>query len=232
MKDLYYILMYNNLGNVKECKTLIKHGLIQVNGVVETNCKRKIQEEDVLIYQGKILKSQPFHYLMLNKPKGYLCANKDEKEKCVIDLIEEKDCFCLGRLDRDTTGLLLLTNDKSLKKLLLPQNHVDKVYLVETKRKLSKKDKEIFARGIVIDGNMQCLPAKMDIIDDYWCYVTIQEGKYHQIKKMFLSLNNEVVSLKRISFDQIQLDSSLKEGDYRFLEKEERNKLIKKAAQC
>lgn len=224
--------MYNNLGNVKECKTLIKHGLIQVNGVVETNCKRKIQEEDVLIYQGKILKSQPFHYLMLNKPKGYLCANKDEKEKCVIDLIEEKDCFCLGRLDRDTTGLLLLTNDKSLKKLLLPQNHVDKVYLVETKRKLSKKDKEIFARGIVIDGNMQCLPAKMDIIDDYWCYVTIQEGKYHQIKKMFLSLNNEVVSLKRISFDQIQLDSSLKEGDYRFLEKEERNKLIKKAAQC
>ena len=232
MKDLYYILMYNNLGNTKECKTLIKHGLIQVNSVVETNCKRKIQEEDVLIYQGKILKSQPFHYLMLNKPKGYLCANKDEKEKCVIDLIEEKDCFCLGRLDRDTTGLLLLTNDKSLKKLLLPQNHVDKVYLVETKRKLSKKDKEIFARGIVIDGNMQCLPAKMDIIDDYWCYVTIQEGKYHQIKKMFLSLNNEVVSLKRISFDQIQLDSSLKEGDYRFLEKEERNKLIKKAAQC
>ena len=231
MKDLYYVLMYNHLGNVKQCKTLIKHGLIKVNGLVETNYKRKIQEEDVLIYQGKMLKSQPFHYLMLNKPQGYLCANKDEKEKCVIDLIEEKDCFCLGRLDRDTTGLLLLTNDKSLKKLLLPQNHVDKVYLVEAKRNLSKKDKEIFARGIVIDENIQCLPAKMDIIDDYWCYVTIQEGKYHQIKKMFLSLNNEVVSLKRISFDQIQLDSSLKEGDYRFLTKEERNKLIKKAAQ-
>ena len=118
--------MYNNLGNVKECKTLIKHGLIQVNGVVEINFKRKIQEEDVLIYQGKILKSQPFHYLMLNKPQGYLCANKDEKEKCVVDLIDYPDCFCLGRLDRDTTGLLILTNDKSLKKLLLPQNHVEK----------------------------------------------------------------------------------------------------------
>lgn len=191
--------------------------------------KEKVTEDDCIEYQNRILNSQPFTYIMLNKTQGYICANKDEKEKCVIDLIEEKDCFCLGRLDRDTTGLLLLTNDKSLKKLLLPQNHVDKVYLVEAKRNLSKKDKEIFARGIVIDENIQCLPAKMDIIDDYWCYVTIQEGKYHQIKKMFLSLNNEVLSLKRISFDQIQLDSSLKEGDYRFLTKEERNKLIKKS---
>lgn len=114
--------MYNNLGNVKQCKTLIKHGLIQVNGLVETDSKRKIQEEDLLVYQGKRLNSQPFHYIMLNKPQGYLCANKDKKEKCVTDLIEYQDCFCLGRLDRDTTGLLILTNDKSLKKLLLPQN--------------------------------------------------------------------------------------------------------------
>ena len=224
--------MYNNLGNVKECKTLIKHGLIQVNGVVETNCKRKIQEEDVLIYQGKILKSQPFHYLMLNKPKGYLCANKDEKEKCVVDLIDYSDCFCLGRLDRDTTGLLILTNDKSLKKLLLPQNHVKKTYLVETKERLKKEDQEAFKRGIIIDQKIQCLPAKLEIIDDFHGYVTIEEGKYHQIKKMFLSLKNEVVSLKRISFDEIYLDEDLLEGMTRPLNKEERNKLIKKAAQC
>ncbi|MBE5706864.1 MAG: pseudouridine synthase [Erysipelotrichaceae bacterium] len=224
--------MYNNLGNVKECKTLIKHGLIQVNGVVETNCKRKIQEEDVLIYQGKILKSQPFHYLMLNKPKGYLCANKDEKEKCVVDLIDYSDCFCLGRLDRDTTGLLILTNDKSLKKLLLPQNHVKKTYLVETKERLKKEDQEAFKRGIIIDQKIQCLPAKLEIIDDFHGYVTIEEGKYHQIKKMFLSLKNEVVSLKRISFDEIYLDEDLLEGMSRPLNKEERNKLIKKAAQC
>ena len=191
MKDLYYILMYNNLGNVKECKTLIKHGLIQVNGVVETNCKRKIQEEDVLIYQGKMLKSQPFHYLMLNKPQGYLCANKDEKEKCVVDLIDYPDCFCLGRLDRDTTGLLILTNDKKLN-------------LLEKHQK------------------------RLEIIDDFHGYVTIEEGKYHQIKKMFLSLKNEVVSLKRISFDEILLDENLSEGMSRPLNKEERNKLIKK----
>ena len=224
--------MYNNLGNAKECKTLIKHGFIQVNGVVETNCKRKIQEEDILIYQGKKLESQPFHYLMLNKPKGYLCANKDEKEKCVVDLIDYLDCFCLGRLDRDTTGLLILTNDKSLKKLLLPQNHVKKTYLVETKEKLKKEDQEIFKRGIIIDQNIQCLPAKLEVLDDFHGYVTLEEGKYHQIKKMFLSLKNEVVSLKRISFDEIYLDEDLLEGMSRPLNKEERNKLIKKAAQC
>ena len=224
--------MYNNLGNTKECKTLIKHGFIQVNGVVETNYKRKIQEEDILIYRGKKLKSQPFHYLMLNKPKGYLCANKDEKEKCVVDLIDYLDCFCLGRLDRDTTGLLILTNDKSLKKLLLPQNHVKKTYLVETKEKLKKEDQEIFKRGIIIDQSIQCLPAKLVILDDFHGYVTLEEGKYHQIKKMFLSLKNEVVSLKRISFDEIYLDEDLLEGMSRPLNKEERNKLIKKAAQC
>ena len=224
--------MYNNLGNTKECKTLIKHGLIQVNGVVETNCKRKIQEEDILIYQGKKLESQPFNYLMLNKPKGYLCANKDEKEKCVVELIDYLDCFCLGRLDRDTTGLLILTNDKSLKKLLLPQNHVKKTYLVETKERLKKEDQEAFKRGIIIDQRIQCLPAKLEIIDDYHGYVTIEEGKYHQIKKMLLSLKNEVVSLKRISFDEILLDENLSEGMSRPLNKEERNKLIKKAAQC
>lgn len=231
MKDLYYVLMYNHLGNVKQCKTLIKHGLIKVNGLVETDAKRKITEDDCIEYQNRILNSQPFTYIMLNKPQGYICANKDEKEKCVIDLIEEKDCFCLGRLDRDTTGLLLLTNDKSLKKLLLPQNHVKKTYLVETKERLKKEDQEAFKRGIIIDQKIQCLPAKLEIIDDFHGYVTIEEGKYHQIKKMFLSLKNEVVSLKRISFDEILLDENLSEGMSRPLNKEERNKLIKKEAQ-
>lgn len=232
MKDLYYVLMYNHLGNVKQCKTLIKHGLIKVNGLVETDAKRKITEDDCIEYQNRILNSQPFTYIMLNKPQGYICANKDEKEKCVVDLIDYPDCFCLGRLDRDTTGLLILTNDKSLKKLLLPQNHVKKTYLVETKEKLKKEDQEVFKRGIIIDQSIQCLPAKFEILDDFHGYVTLEEGKYHQIKKMFLSLKNEVVSLKRISFDEIYLDEDLLEGMSRPLNKEERNKLIKKAAQC
>lgn len=123
---------------------------------------------------------------------------------------------------------LILTNDKSLKKLLLPQNHVEKTYLVETKERLNKEDQEAFKRGIIIDKSIQCLPAKLEIIDDYHGYVTIEEGKYHQIKKMFLSLKNEGCSLKRISFDEILLDENLSEGMSRPLNKEKRNKLIKK----
>lgn len=114
---------------------------------------------------------------------------------------------------------------------MLPQNHVEKTYLVETNERLNKEDQEAFKRGIIIDKSIQCLPAKLEIIDDYHGYVTIKEGKYHQIKKMFLSLKNEVVSLKRISFDEILLDENLSEGMSRPLNKEERNKLIKKATQ-
>ncbi len=107
-----------------------------------------------------------------------------------------------------------------------------KTYLVETKEKIRKEDQETFKRGIIIDQSIQCLPAKLKILDDFHGYVTLEEGKYHQIKKMFLSLKNEVVSLKRISFDEIYLDEDLLEGMSRPLNKEERNMLIKKAAQC
>ena len=161
---------------------------------------------------------------------------KERSKKRMFLFIKEKSSrvnhFTILRLDRDTTGLLILTNDKSLKKLLLPQNHVKKTYLVETKEKLKKVDQEVFKRGIIIDQSIQCLPAKLEILDDFHGYVTLEEGKYHQIKKMFLSLKNEVVSLKRISFDEIYLDEDLLEGMSRPLNKEERNKLIKKATQC
>lgn len=163
---------------------------------------------------------------MLNKPKGYICANYDKKEKCVVDLIDEKDCYCLGRLDKDTTGLLILTNDKSLKKLLLPQNHIQKTYFVETLNLLNSENIQQFQQGIIIDKNKQCLPAKLEIIDDYHCLVTIEEGKYHQIKKMFLSINNKVISLKRISFGPLFLDKQLKEGQLRRLTNDEKNKLF------
>lgn len=226
MKDLYYILMKNGLGNVKECKTLIKHGLINVNGCIEKNIKRKIAEDDVIMYLDTVIDSQPFYYYMLNKPKGYLCANKDNKERCVMELIDRNDGYCLGRLDRDTTGLLIITNDKSLKKLLLPQNHISKTYLVTTQNSIKESDIESFKQGIVIDNDYTCLPAKLEIINDNQAYLTIQEGKYHQIKKMFLSLDNKVIELKRISFKNIKLDENLEEGKYRKLTREEINDFI------
>lgn len=221
MKDLYYVLMYNKLGNAKQCKTLIKHGNIEINGHVVRNPYYQVHYKDHLTYQNQELQAQPFFYYMLNKPKGYLCANHDQKEKCAVELIDHKDCFCLGRLDRDTTGLLILTNDKNLKKLLLPQNHIPKTYLVETKSKLVKEYIIECQKGIIIDGNKRCLPAYLEIQDDHHALITITEGKYHQIKKMFLSLGNEVISLKRISFGKIQLDEHLKEGEARLFNQQE-----------
>lgn len=217
MKDLYYVLMYNHLGNAKECKTLIRQGKIKVNGQIATNPRQSITSADILTYNQLILNSQPFIYCMLNKPQGYICANHDKQYPCVIDLVEHKECFCVGRLDKDTTGLLLLSNDKSLKKLLLPQNHIPKTYWVETLKPLKPINIQQFKQGVVIDKNVFCLSAKLEIIDSYHCQVTIIEGKYHQLKKMFLSIGNQVINLKRIRFGHLVLDSNLNEGQYRSL---------------
>lgn len=230
IKELYYVLMKNQLGNAKKCKTLIKHGMIKVNNQIIYDCRYLVQDGDEIFYHGIKLKSQPFSYYMMNKPPGYICANKDTKEKCVIDLIDNKSCYCLGRLDKNTTGLLIITDDVTLaKKLLLPQNHVKKKYLVETRDLLSKELVDIFKNGVVIDNNTKCQPGHLKIIDDHHCYITITEGKYHQIKKMFLSCRNQVKSLKRVEFAQIKLDHSLSYGQYRYLTKLELELLFKQA---
>lgn len=226
IKKLYLVMMKNQCGNRKQCLALIKHHAVIVNGQVMTNEDYIVNDDDVIEVDGKTISSQPFVYYMMNKPAGYVCANRDEKYPCVIDLIERDDCYCLGRLDLDTTGLLLLTNDASLsKQLLLPQHHVTKIYFVECLKPLDQSLVLLFHEGIMIDRSVKCLPAQLDIIDEYHCYLTISEGKYHQIKKMFLSCHNQVVSLKRIGFANILLDSQLLSGDYRPLTKDEFQKL-------
>ena len=227
MKELYYVLMKNNLGNTKQCKTLIKHQMIKVNNLIETNPKYLVKDNDVIIYNHHIINNNPFIYYLLNKPKGYICANHDNNYPCVIDLVDNHECYCVGRLDKDTTGLLLITNDLSLsKKLLLPDNHVPKTYLVTVKNKLEKSLIELFNQGIIIDKDVTCHSSKLEIIDDYHCKLTIDEGKYHQVKKMFLSVNNQVTELHRISFGNLKLDESLLLGQYRSLTKLEINELI------
>lgn len=226
MKDLYYVLMYNHLGNAQQCKTLIRHGKISVNGTIIYDPVYQVRYSDILQFQNRILDSQPFTYIMLNKPQGYICASRDQKEKCVVELIENQDCFCLGRLDKNTTGLVILTNDKSLKKLLLPENHVKKSYFVTTRKILLPEIVEQFHQGVIIDQDVRCLPADLEIVDDHHGIVTIEEGKYHQIKKMFLSVNNQVVLLHRHSFGPIILDSGLKPGKWRYLTISEREKLL------
>lgn len=232
IKKLYLILMKHQFGNAKECKTLIKHHKVMINDVIMDDPDYIVEENDKIRVNGLPINSHPFIYYMMNKPKGYICANKDQIHRCVIDLIDKKDCFCIGRLDKDTTGLLLITNDSSLmKKLLLPNRHVKKTYLVEVNNILKRELVDLFQQGVVIDRKKLCLPAYLEIIDDVHCYVTIYEGRYHQIKKMFLSCGYQVVELKRINFAGIALNDSLHEGQYRCLHQKELQILKKQMLQ-
>lgn len=232
IKPLYLILMKNNLGNVKTSKTLIRHGKVIINQQVINNPNYLVSPHDQIVVSGNTINAQPFVYYMLHKPKGYICANRDKEHLCVTDLIDRDDCICVGRLDKDTTGLLLLTNDHSLiKDLLLPQNHQPKTYLVTLRYPLNQTYIQRFLNGIIIDQTVKCLPANIEIIDDYHCYVTLTEGKYHQVKKMFLSCHNQVIELKRIMFANILLDESLKEGESRLLTQHEFQKMKESISQ-
>lgn len=222
IKFLYLVLMKNHLGNHKYCRMLIRHQRVTVNHQIMRDPYYQVLPNDVIEVDRCVIHSMPFVYYMMNKPHGYICANHDKHHHCLTELIEEEDCYCVGRLDKDTTGLILLTNDSSLsKKLLLPQNHVEKIYEVTTRNPLVEGLIECFQKGVIIDHHQKCLPSLLTILDDYHAHVTLREGKYHQVKKMFLSLDNEVVALKRIAFADIMLDPSLKEGEYRSLTQEE-----------
>lgn len=227
-KKLYYVLMKCGVGNHHKCKSLIKKGAIFVNQIKICNPDFYVCQKDMIEYQNKVL-DWPFVYYMMNKPKGYICAHHDRYHLCVMDLFERKDCFCLGRLDKDTTGLLIISNDSALsQKLLRPEYHVYKTYEVTVNKELDHSLIKMFHDGVVIDKNYQCHQAFLSIKDSYHCHVTIDEGKYHQIKKMFMSCGYQVLSLKRIVFADIHLDKNLKQGEYRPLSYSELEKIEKK----
>ena len=210
--------MKNGIGNKKESYNLIKHGKILVNDEMIFDPLYDVKPSDMIKYNDFILDPQPLVYYMFNKPQGYISANHDKEYPCVLDFFTRKDLSIVGRLDKDATGLLILTNDKSIiKKITLPQNHFSKKYYVEVKNKLTSIDVERCDEGVIIDQNVLCQPSLLEIIDDHHCYLTIFEGRYHQVKKMFLSLNNQVIRLKRLKIGEIELDPYLKEGEYRTL---------------
>ena len=183
-----------------------------------------------LLFQSRIIQGYEHTYLMLHKPAGVVTANKDKKLSTVMDLlppdIQSDKLYAVGRLDRDTTGLLLLTDNGPLGfQLLHPQYHVDKTYQVEVNGPLSSDHIQQFKDGIVfLDGTL-CKPAKLEILDssptESHASITISEGKFHQVKKMFLSVGVKVTSLKRTHFGSWSLDDNLQEGDYRPLNSEE-----------
>ena len=211
-----------------EASKIIKDKKIIVNEKIVTKKDTYIDEQkDIIKYNGEIITYKEFIYIMLNKPKGYLSATKDGKEKTVIDLIDiKRDIFPVGRLDKDTEGLLLLTNNgKYAHYLTSPNHHVEKKYYVELEKDIKPEDIILFCEGLEIrDGKDELYmtkPAKLDVITNNSCYVYITEGKFHQIKRMFEKLDNKVTYLKRVKFGEIKLDETLDLGQYRELTEEE-----------
>lgn len=224
------------LGSRKQIKQDAKKGHIMVNHAVEKDSSRIIDtDSDTVEYKGEKVKYVQHIYLMMNKPQGVVSATEDNYDRTVIDLLKDEDRFYspfpVGRLDKDTEGLLLLTNDGQLAHdLLSPKKHVDKTYYVEVEEEVTEEDVKSFAEGIVLTNeDYKTLPAKLEIIKSGYpstCFVTIKEGKFHQVKRMFNAVNNEVIYLKRISMGPIKLDESLKLGEYRYLTEEEMKQLI------
>lgn len=209
-----------------EIKKIIKSKKIFVNDECITIPDKNINEEkDIIKYKDEILKYSEFIYLMMNKPENVISATFDLKDKTVIDLLSEKEKyhkpFPVGRLDKDTVGLIILTNDGKLShNLLSPKKHIPKTYYVKHKNILSKEDIEKLEKGVYIDDYLT-KPSIVEIIDKYSINLTIYEGKYHQVKKMLESVNNKVVYLKRIKMGNLYLDNNLKEGEYRYLTDDE-----------
>lgn len=222
-----------NLGTRSEVKKLITKGQIQVNGTIVKKPEFKLDPiSDRVQYQDREITYVTYEYYMLNKPSGVISATEDKRDTTVIDLIESrqrKDLFPVGRLDKDTEGLLLITNDGALAhRLLSPKKHVDKTYYAKICGEVTKEDIEIFEKGVCIGDEKLTLPAKLVILKsgaESEIELTIQEGRFHQVKRMFQAVGKEVVYLKRLSMGGLSLDPSLKPGEYRKLTKEEMEQL-------
>lgn len=220
------------LGTRSEVKKDIKKGSVQVNGTTVKNPEYKLDTgKDQVTVKGQQVSYAELEYYMLNKPAGVVSATEDKRDKTVVDLITEKkrkDLFPVGRLDKDTEGLLLITNDGALAhELLSPRKHVDKTYFVRTKEPVSPEDVKMMEDGVDIGEEKKTLPAEISRMspERTSLCLTIREGKFHQIKRMFQAVDNEVLYLKRLSMGSLDLDEKLAPGEYRTLTEEEIKRL-------
>lgn len=214
-------------GTRSEVKQLLKKGLVWVNGEAAKKPEQKIDPEtDEICCGGSRILREEFQYYMLNKPSGYVSATRDLYQPVVLDLIKvpgKEALFPVGRLDIDTEGLLLLTNDGVLAhELLSPRKHVDKMYFAKLDQPAGERDIEQFQEGLEIGEKKKTLPARLEIGEDgTQIRVTIREGKFHQIKRMFQAVGKQVVYLKRLSMGSLMLDEDLKPGEWRKLTEQE-----------
>jgi len=217
------------IGTRTEVKKLIRQGKVKVDETVVKSPEQKIDTtKQKVCCEGQEVGYERYEYYMLNKPAGYVSATMDDREQTVLDLITDKkrkDLFPVGRLDKDTEGLLLITNDGDLAhRLLAPKKHVDKLYYAKVEGVVTEDDKKAFAEGVSIGDGEVTKPAVLEILQSdeiSEIHLTIQEGKFHQVKRMFEAVGKKVIYLKRISMGTLRLDENLKLGAYRPLTEEE-----------
>lgn len=211
----------------REVKALVRQGLVRVDGRLAASAEDKLDPAVAIItVAGETISLCRFTYVMLHKPAGVLTATEDRKQPTVLDLLPPElrriGLTPVGRLDKDTEGLLLLTNDGELAhRLLSPKYHVDKRYFARVDGELSAADAEAFARGMTLGDGLECLPAGLEVLPDRVCIVTLREGKFHQVKRMLAARGAPVLYLKRLSMGPLTLDDSLAAGAYRLLRAEE-----------
>lgn len=225
-------LVESGLGSRSQVKQLLKKRQVWVNGAVVTSAKTQIDEQsDQIMVDGQKLKYEKFVYYLLNKPKQVISATTDDQHRTVLDLLDDtarqKEVFPVGRLDMDTYGLLLLTNNGPLSHAMLsPKRHVPKLYQAQVAGLMDQTDIERFAQGIELK-DFTCQPAQLKILEadetteTSRVQITLSEGKFHQVKRMVLACGKEVIDLQRLSMGPLQLDESLELGQWRRLTKEE-----------
>lgn len=207
----------------KDARELVRRGEVKINGEPAKNPEQKIDPDtDSITLRGGAVGYKKYLYIMLNKPAGVVCASRDGLSRTVLELLPPElrraGLFPAGRLDKDTVGFVLITDDGALThRILSPKSHVPKKYVIRLRDDLCAEAEEAFKSGMTIDGGEKCLPAELNRLNSRECEVTLREGKYHQIKRMFSALGNEVIYLKRMEIAGIALDPALAEGQAREL---------------
>ena len=227
MERLDKVLAGTGRWSRREVKDLVRQGRVRIDGVTARTAEEKLDPDAAAIsVDGQPVETERFTYVMLHKPAGVLSATEDSRQSTVLDLLppelRKRGLSPVGRLDKDTEGLLLLTNDGALAhRLLSPKSHVDKVYYARVEGVPDAADAAAFAEGLLLGDGLQCLPAKLEPLGGGECLVTLREGKFHQVKRMLASRGKPVLYLKRLAMGPLRLEPELAMGQCRFLTPEE-----------
>lgn len=226
-KRLDKILADMGIATRSELKQIIRSGRVSVDGAAVTVPETKVDAEiSEIALDGAVLNYKKFRYYMMDKPAGVVTATDDKKQRTVLDLVSPEmrrmELFPVGRLDKDTSGLLLLTNDGEFAhRVISPKSEVKKVYYARVDGVPDKSDVAAFRNGIVLKDGLECLPAELELLGGNECLVTVMEGKYHQVKRMLASRGKPVTELRRLSIGALKLDSEMGAGDYRELDEDD-----------